>query len=345
MKNHFILSLIAILILCLISYVGAGITGLQGFFGIFIPYVAIAVFIGGFIWKVLNWSKSPVPFRITTTCGQQKSLPWIKAGNLDNPFSKRDVFFRMVLEVMFFRSLFRNSRMSLQKNESGLKVVYDWEIFLWAASLLFHYSFLIVCLRHLRFFMGPVPGLITFIETLDGFFRIELFKSFFSVGLPGIMLSGLFLFLAGLFLLARRIFSAKINYISLAADYFPLLLILGIAYTGLQMRYFTKVDILGVKELAMGLVTLRPVIPDGIGVIFYMHIFLVSTLLIYFPFSKLMHFGGIFLSPTRNLTADTRANRHINPWNYPVKTHTYEEYEDEFREKMVGAGLPVEKKE
>ena len=38
-----------------------------------------------------------------------------------------------------------------------------------------------------------------------------------------------------------------------------------------------------------------------------------------------------------------RARRHVNPWNYPVKVHTYEEYEDDFREKMVEAGLPVVK--
>jgi hypothetical protein len=69
----------------------------------------------------------------------------------------------------------------------------------------------------------------------------------------------------------------------------------------------------------------------------------VSVLLAYFPFSKLMHLGGIFLSPTRNLPADTRATRHVNPWNYPVHVHTYEEYEDDFREKMVDAGLPVDK--
>jgi len=93
----------------------------------------------------------------------------------------------------------------------------------------------------------------------------------------------------------------------------------------------------------MGLVTFRPVIPEGIGALFYVHIFFVSILLAYFPFSKLMHLGGIFLSPTRNMTTDTRARRHINPWNYPVPVHTYEEYEDEFREKMVEAGLPVEK--
>jgi hypothetical protein len=35
--------------------------------------------------------------------------------------------------------------------------------------------------------------------------------------------------------------------------------------------------------------------------------------------------------------------RHINPWNYPVKTHPYEEWEDEYRERMKEAGLPVEK--
>ncbi len=56
-----------------------------------------------------------------------------------------------------------------------------------------------------------------------------------------------------------------------------------------------------------------------------------------------MHLGGIFLSPTRNLTTDTRARRHVNPWDYPVHVHTYEEYEDDFREKMVEAGLPVDK--
>jgi hypothetical protein len=34
--------------------------------------------------------------------------------------------------------------------------------------------------------------------------------------------------------------------------------------------------------------------------------------------------------------------RHVNPWSYPVKVHTYQEYEDEFREAMIEAGIPVE---
>ena len=81
----------------------------------------------------------------------------------------------------------------------------------------------------------------------------------------------------------------------------------------------------------MGLVTLKPSIPEGVGGLFYVHLFFVCVLLAYFPFSKLMHLGGIFMSPTRNLANNSRIKRHINPWNHAVKVHTYEHYEDEFR--------------
>jgi len=53
--------------------------------------------------------------------------------------------------------------------------------------------------------------------------------------------------------------------------------------------------------------------------------------------------AGIFLSPTRNLANNSRARRHVNPWNHPVAVHTYEEWETEFREKVKAAGLPLEK--
>ena len=148
---------------------------------------------------------------------------------------------------------------------------------------------------------------------------------------------------------------AQIMYISLPGDYFPLFLIMAIATTGVLMRYggafmeylfkwdVLSVEVVQVKALAMGLVSFHPTIPEGIGTIFFIHLFLVSMLLAYFPFSKLVHMAGIFLSPTRNLSNNSRRVRHINPWDYPVKVHTYEEYEDEFRDKMIEAGLPVEK--
>ncbi|MCK5784187.1 MAG: sulfate reduction electron transfer complex DsrMKJOP subunit DsrM [Desulfobacterales bacterium] len=345
MNVNYMLSFIIVLALCLLSYLGGEAPGLRYLFGIAIPYLAIVIFIFGFISRVMGWARSAVPFRIPTTCGQQKSLPWIKPNRIDNPFSKSAVILRMILEIVCFRSLFRNTRMAFKNTKTGMRIAYDWEIFLWVAALAFHYTFLVVLLRHLRFFFDPVPFCIQILEFFDGFLKIEFLSNVIQVGLPGIYISGVILLAAVTFLFLRRIFSPKVRYISLPADFFPLFLIMGIAITGIMMRYFTKVDIVGIKEFTMGLVSFSPALPEGVGGLFYVHIFLVSVLLAYFPSSKLMHLGGIFLSPTRNMTADTRATRHVNPWNHPVKVHTYEQYEDEFREKMIEAGLPVEKKE
>lgn len=340
MNLRYIIPLIAVIVLFFIAYLGAQVTGLQYVFGVVIPYLAIITFVLGFAYRVINWSRSPVPFAIPTTAGQQKSLPWIKHAKFDSPVATWQIVVRMALEILTFRSLFRNTRMKLTE---GDRLSYKLEIFLWVGALAFHYAFLTVLIRHLRFFTEPVPFLVQLIENVDSFFRIEIVYPAFKFGLPGVYLSGFVLLAAVGYLFLRRLFVPQVKYISIASDYFPLFLIFGIALSGIFMRYITKVDITAVKELALGLVTFRPTIPQGISAVFFVHIFFVSILLAYFPFSKLMHLGGVFLSPTRNMATDTRARRHINPWNYPVPVHTYEEYEDEFREKMIEAGLPVDK--
>ena len=109
------------------------------------------------------------------------------------------------------------------------------------------------------------------------------------------------------------------------------------------MRHVGRIDVEAVKEFGLGLATFSPRVPAGISPSFFVHLVLVCALAIYFPFSKLMHMGGIFLSPTRNLANTNRQVRHVNPWNPSVPVHTYEEWEDEFRDKMKAAGLPVEK--
>ncbi len=332
MNEKYLYSLIAVIALFLVAYAGVEAAGLQYLFGVIIPYLAIITFIVGFVMRVMDWARSPVPFRIPSTCGQQKSLPWIKHSKIDNPFTSGGVVIRMILEIFLFRSLFRNTTCKINE---GPRISYVWEKWLWLFSLAFHYAFLTVLVRHLRFFLEPVPFCLQILEKVDGFLQ---------VGLPGVLISGVVLLAAVMFLLLRRILISQVRYFSLAADFFPLFLIIGIAVSGIMMRYFTKVDIVGVKELTMGLVTFHPHIPEGeIGAIFYVHVFFVSVLLAYFPFSKLMHMGGVFLSPTRNLPGNTRAHMHINPWNPEVKIHTYDEYEDDFREKMIEAGLPVEK--
>ena len=324
-----IVSLAAVLILIGIAWWGA-LSGFHNLFGVAIPYLAFTTFVVGFVNKVVGWAKSPVPFRIPTTCGQAKSLPWIKTNPIDNPTTAGATVARMALEVLAFRSLFRNTRLDYQLGQPR----YGSDKLLWVGSLAFHYAFLTVVIWHLKFFLEPVPQFILWLESLDGFLEI---------GLPGILISGVVLFAAAGYLLHRRVYYPQLRYISLATDYFPLFLIMGIAATGILMRYFIKVDMVAVKELTMGLATFSPVIPEGIGSIFYIHIFLVSILLAYFPFSKLMHVGGVFMSPTRNMINNNREVHYENPWSYPVKTHTYEEYEDDFRELMAEAGLPLDK--
>jgi nitrate reductase gamma subunit len=324
----------AVITLTLIAFIGVKGASLHFLFGVLIPYAAFATFIVGIVYRVLFWwGSSPVPFCIPTTCGQEKSLPWIKQNKLESPSSTLGVIGRMALEVLLFRSLFRNLKTQLY---DGTKLVYGEAKWLWLAGLAFHWSFLVIVVRHLRFFMEKVPTSIKMIEGLD---------SFLQIGAPLLYITDAVILSAVTYLFIRRVLIPQVRYISLPADYFPLFLILGIALSGVLMRYFFKVNVTGIKELAMGLISFSydPKVLEETGVIFYVHLFLVSTLLAYFPFSKLMHMGGIFLSPTRNMVNDSRMKRHVNPWNYPVKVHTYEEYEEEFREKMKGAGIPVEK--
>ena len=326
-----IFSFFAVISLIVIVFIGVNAANLHYLFGVVIPYAAFFVFILGFIYRVLKWARIPVPFRIPTTAGQEKSLPWIKQNKIDNPSTSLGVLVRMAMEVFLFRSLFRNTKMELR---DGPKISYGSTKWLWLGGLAFHYTFLIILTRHLRLFMEPVPLLIKIIESLDGFFQ---------VGAPVLYLTDLFFIGAVTFLFLRRVVVPQLRYISLAQDYFPLFLICAIGLSGIIIRYFLKTDVVGIKELTMGLVTFKPVVPKDINIVFYIHLFLVSTLFIYFPMSKLMHMAGVFLSPTRNLANNNRAEMHVNPWNYPVKVHTYEEYENDFREKMKAAGLPVEK--
>ena len=314
-----------------VAWAGAGTPAGQVLLGTVLPYAGAALFLVGMVARVIGWGRSPVPFRIPTTCGQQRSLGWIRSATLDNPHDGWGVFRRMVLEVLLFRSLFRNTRSELRPTE---RLVYESDKVLWVAALAFHWSFLVILLRHLRFFLEPVPALVPLLEQVDGFFQLAV---------PTLFVTDAIILGALLYLLGRRVLNPQLRYISLAADYFPLFVLLAIAGTGVAMRYFTKVDLVGAKELAMGLVTFSPVVPAGIGALFFVHLFFVSLLFAYFPFSKLVHMGGVFLSPTRNLANNNRARRHVNPWNPEVKVHTYEEWEEEFRDKLVAAGIPLDK--
>ena len=73
-----LISLIAVAVLAVLAAVGASAgDSLRFGLGVIVPGVAFAVFLGGIIYRVVSWGKSPVPFRVPTTSGQAKSLSWI----------------------------------------------------------------------------------------------------------------------------------------------------------------------------------------------------------------------------------------------------------------------------
>jgi nitrate reductase gamma subunit len=322
-------SLLAVLAMVLAGIAGGQSEPARVALATFIPYAAFATLLVGFCWRVVRWALAPVPFHIPVTCGQQQSLPWIRSAKIDNPSTRWGVVSRMAAEILLFRSLFRNSRARL----SGGRLILGDSAGLWLCSLAFHWALLLILLRHLRLFLEPVPAFVNALDRLDGYFQI---------GVPPLYLSDVILVGALAYLLFRRFRDPALRYLSLFSDYFALFLLLAIAITGILMRYFTRVDILSVKQFALSMAAFQPRAPQALGSLFLCHLLLVCALATYFPFSKLMHMGGVFLSPTRNLANNSRSRRHINPWNAPVKTHTYAEWEKEFRDRMQTAGIPLE---
>jgi nitrate reductase gamma subunit len=324
-------SILGVLILFLFVLVGVGGIRLYAVFGIFLPYVAVLLFVIGFIYRVLKWGSSPVPFHIPTVCGQQKSLPWIKANNIDSPYTTGGVVKRLALEILLFRSLLKNEKVEI---EAPYRLLFRTSTLLWLGAMAFHWSLLVILLRHLRFFLEPVPTALVVLQRVDSIFQNLL---------PLLYISDVILLIALAYLFFRRVTTSQVRYISLPSDYFVLLAIGGIAISGVLMRLIYKVDLVQVKEWVMAMLRFSPIPPKGVNLFFYIHLSFVSLLIAYFPLSKLMHMPGIFLSPTKNLRNTSRNDRHINPWDHPVDVHTYKEYEDEFRDPMKGVGLPVEK--
>jgi nitrate reductase gamma subunit len=192
------------------------------------------------------------------------------------PKTAGGVIARLTGDVLLFQNLFRADKV------------------LWAGSWVFHASLFITLTWHLRYFLYPVPEFVMFMQ-------------------PPAVYTGYLLPIAAVYLFWRRLASLREFYTSGLPDYGALILLGGIAGTGLLVHYVARAYLVDIKAFALGLVTLRPVAPP-MHPIFIFHFLLVCLLLIYFPYSKLMHAGGLFFSPTRNQTYDL-ARRHVNPWN------------------------------
>jgi nitrate reductase gamma subunit len=193
------------------------------------------------------------------------------------PKTKLGVAARLIREVVFFESLFSATK---------------WT---WLFGWLFHFALLLAAFRHLRYFTDPVWGWVSW----------EIVQAAGHYG-GYVMVFGLF------GLLSRRIFVDRVRYISAPSDYLMLILIIGIAVSGLMMKWF-QTDIVAVKQFFLGLMYFKwAELPTDLFLL--VHLSLVALLMIIFPYSKLLHAPGLFFSPTRNQTDTSRDQRHISDW-------------------------------
>ena len=192
------------------------------------------------------------------------------------PLTRKGVVFRMAREVIYFESLFKSNK---------------W---IWIFAVLFHAGLLLVVLRHQRYYTEPV------------WFWVVLVQPF------GIYAA--FAMLAGLLgLWARRFLVARVRYISSPSDHLMLALLVMICISGLAMNYVARTDIIAVKAFFLGLLRfdLQPLPTDPS---LLLHLGLVASLMIIFPFSKLLHAPGVFFSPSLNQVDNAREKRHLAPW-------------------------------
>jgi len=105
-------------------------------------------------------------------------------------------------------------------------------------------------------------------------------------------------------LLYRRISIPEVRRLSDPADYFDIALLLAVLLTGMMMRApGVHVDLVSIREYLGSLIMLSPKNMQ-LDSLFVIHFFLINVLMIYFPFSKLIHMAGFFVNRSMLLEAE-----------------------------------------
>lgn len=246
------------------------------FIGHIFPYVAVAIFILGAIYKLRRWLTVAPPFPLTIF-----PVPRRPGGRL----------LVVLKEMLLFNSLFRHNRL------------------LWLASWIFHLSLALIIAGH-------VLGIYTFREqfTLVGLSKAESQMLSHFLG----MVTGVVYMIALVLLMGRRFYDREARATSNLISYLELGLLAGIGLTGMGLReVMTKPEFLLIREYMAGLILFRPAVMPG-SPWFFWHFFLVNILLMYLPFSRLMHgLGGgimhLMLTEAPPEYPAAGAGSHFNP--------------------------------
>ena len=175
--------------------------------------------------------------------------------------NKRNMVFRVLGDIIFFGKTF-----SMSKS-------------LWIMTVLFHLGLLMVLVGHLRTIVEPA--------FLWGWFNLDsqgIENASFNLG----MIAGGIILVGSILLFSRR-FTPTMRILSIFQDYFVLSMLLIVILLGMSMRLWAPLDVEEVQHYVRGVITLRPAV-EITNILFLWHAFFAEVLIMYLPFSKLIHF-------------------------------------------------------
>lgn len=226
------------------------------FIGGVLPYIAFVVFLSAMGFRIHVWRKLPAP--------AMTLFPAADTGKANT--------INTIKEATLFRSLFKGDRL------------------LWAFAWAFHVVLALVFIGHFRVFGNVDSVLMSAGMTEAG---IQVMSG--TVGGA----AGIALLVTALFLLMRRLVIPRVREITGLGDISALALIGLILITGNMMRFGTEhFDLTLTREYFAGLVTFSHVGNAAAlhNNMFLVHYALALLLILYIPFSKILHFGGIFFT-------------------------------------------------
>jgi len=224
--------------------------------GIILPYVAVVAFVAGMVYRVQVWRKLPSP--------PMTLFPAPKDSGANAWNTLREAF--------FFRSLFKGDRL------------------LWVFAWSFHAVLALILLGHIRVFTGADRVLLGLGMNAE---QIQAM----SGGVGGA--AGALILVMAIILLIRRLVVQRAREVTGLGDCLALLLIGAVIVTGNMMRLSAEhFDLSLARDYFADLAAFRDVTGEAVleNNAFLAHMSLAFLLIMCIPFSKILHFGGVFFT-------------------------------------------------
>ncbi len=223
-------------------------------------YLAVIIFILGMSYQIYYWFIS--------------SKTRIKTGIFPKPKGRFGIWSKTLTDSFLFPQVIKTD---------------PW---IWSFTILFHFALLGAFIGHLRLIQEFTPLILILGQ-----------KGMDKLGLWGGGVMGIILTVTLIYLFIRRL-AFPYREVSVSEDYFLLILLILIVLVGNYMRFFGDIHTVEYRAYLQSLISLRPDFPEAISNsktkwALVLHVLLANILLIYFPFSKLIHMVATFPS---NLT-------------------------------------------